>query len=262
MYYALITGASSGIGEGLAKYLANKGFNLVLAARNGEKLENIKKEIMTTFPVDVLTYSVDLTEKDGPEKLFVYTVENNIDVRLLINNAGYGDFGLFKDGDLEKYKKMIDLNDKALVSLSYMYIKLFKEVGYGHIVNIASIAGFMPGPYMAVYYASKAFVLNFSLAIREELKNDNIKITTICPGPIDSNFWKVANAEMSPIKRKYFTRSVNQIVNSAGEAILNGKALLIDGVLMKISAFSTRLVSKSTLASITGFVNKKLGNRK
>ena len=137
----------------------------------------------------------------------------------------------------------------------------FKEKEFGHIVNIASIAGFMPGPYMAVYYASKAFVLNFSLALREELKPYNVKVTTICPGPIDTNFWNRANVTMSNVKKKYFTRNVKQLADSGMRKVDAGGGLCVDGILYKSATVATRFVPKETLTSIVKLVNLKLGNK-
>ena len=147
------------------------------------------------------------------------------------------------------------------MTLAYYFGNYFKEKEFGHIVNIASIAGFMPGPYMAVYYASKAFVLNFSLALREELKPYNVKVTTICPGPIDTNFWNRANVTMSNVKKKYFTRNVKQLADSGMRKVDAGGGLCVDGILYKSAAAATRFVPKQTLTTIVKFVNKKLGNK-
>ena len=262
MDYVLITGAGKGIGKEFAFNFASKGFNLVLVSLNGENLNRVKEEIFEKYKVDIKTLAVDLSKDDGPKSVYEFTKDNNLKIDLLINNAGFGDFGYFKDGDLNKFKRMIDLNDKALVSMCYLYIQDFIKNGYGHIVNISSIAGFLPGPYMAVYYASKAFVLNFSIALNDELKKDNIRVTTICPGPIDSNFWNVAGVKMSSFKKKYFTRSIETLVKNAIENIEKNKVLYVDGFYNKSAAFLSRFVSKKLLASLTGKVNKKLNNSK
>ena len=258
MAYVLITGAGKGIGKEFAFNFAAKGFDLVLVSLNGDNLNKVKEEILCKYRVDIKTLAVDLSKNDGADEVYLYTKENNLNISLLVNNAGFGDFKAFKDGDLKKYQRMIDLNDRALVSLCYLYIQDFLKNGYGHIVNIASIAGFLPGPYMAVYYASKAFVLNFSLSLKEELKNDNIKVTTICPGPIDSNFWKVADVEMSNFKKKFFTRSVSVLVKKSMEQIKNNKGLYVDGFYNKLAVFVSRFLSKEKLAYFTGIVNRKL----
>ncbi len=261
MSCVVITGASSGIGKEFAKRFAKRDFDLLLVSSNEEKLLMAKEEIAKETNVNILALSLDLSLKESSEQLYAYVLENKLDVVSLINNAGFGDYKQFLDGDLEKYQKMIDLNDRALMSLSYLFGNYFKEKGFGHIVNIASIAGFMPGPYMSVYYASKAFVLNFSLALKDELEKYNVKVTTICPGPIDTNFWNRADVVMTSFKKKYFTRSVNQIVDSGMKKIDDGGGLLVDGFFNKAAAFSTRLISKQSLTKIVRLVNQKIGNK-
>ncbi|MCI7157319.1 MAG: SDR family oxidoreductase [Solobacterium sp.] len=261
MSYVVITGASSGIGKEFAKRFAKRDFDLLLVATNGEKLLKAKEEINEDFNVNILTLISDLSKNDGAKAVYDYVISNNLNVSCFVNNAGFGDFGLFLDGDVEKFQKMIDLNDKGLMTLAYYFGNYFKEKEFGHIVNIASIAGFMPGPYMTVYYASKAFVLNFSLALREELKPYNVKVTTICPGPIDTNFWNRANVTMSNVKKKYFTRNVKQLADSGMRKVDAGGGLCVDGILYKSAAVATRFVPKQTLTSIVKFVNLKLGNK-
>ncbi len=261
MSYVVVTGASSGIGKEFAKRFAKRNFDLLLVSSNEEKLLKAKEEISKECGGNILALALDLSLKEVPNSLFDYVNNNQLDVACLVNNAGFGDFGQFLDGDLEKYQRMIDLNDRALMSLSFLFGNYFKEKGYGHIVNIASIAGFMPGPCMNVYYASKAFVLNFSLALKDELKKYNVKVTTICPGPIDTNFWNRANVEMTSFKKKFFTRSVMQIVDSGIKQIDEGGGLLVDGFFNKAAAFSTRFVSKQTLTKIVRVVNQRIGNK-
>lgn len=261
MSYVVVTGASSGIGKEFAKKFAGRNFDLLLVSSNEEKLLSAKEEIAKESDVNIFVLALDLSSRQAPKVLYDYVLSNNLDVACLVNNAGFGDFGQFLDGDLEKYQKMIDLNDRALMSLSYLFGNYFKDKGYGHIVNIASIAGFMPGPCMSVYYASKAFVLNFSLALKDELSKYNVKVTTICPGPIDTNFWNRANVEMTSFKKKFFTRSVNQITDSGMKKIDEGGGLLVDGFFNKVAAVSTRLVPKQTLTKIVRVVNQKIGNK-
>ena len=261
MSYILITGASSGIGKEFANNFAKKGFDLLLVASNMERLLMTKKELDVKYSnINILTLALDLSLEEGAKSVYDYVINNNLDIFCLINNAGIGDFGFFLDGDLKKYQRMINLNDRSLISLAYYFGNYFKKRQKGHIVNIASIAGFMPGPYMNVYYASKAFVLNFSLALKEELKPYHIKVTTICPGPIDTNFWQVANVKMSPFKKKYFTRNVSKLVNSSMYDIEKGK-LYVDGLIYKIVAVVTGFIPKSFLTTIVKKVNLKLGKK-
>lgn len=189
----LITGASSGIGKDMATYLASFGYDLYLVARDKQKLDNIYKD----FKVKVTTIGMDLCDYDNCIKLHDMLKDENIDI--LINNAGFGDAGNFSETSLEKEMDMIDLNIKAYHILTKLFLKDFIKRDYGRILNVASIAGFMPGPYMASYYATKAYVLNLSLAISEELKKDKskVKISIFCPGPVATNFDNVANVKFN-----------------------------------------------------------------
>lgn len=262
MSYILITGASSGIGKEFAKRFAKRGLNLILVARNIEKLNDVKEEILKDSNVDIKVFPCDLVEADGPKKVHDYTSSNNLEVSCLINNAGFGSFGRFEDTSLERYQEMINLNDRALVSMTYLYLEDFKKRGAGRVVNTGSIASFMPGPYMSVYYASKAFVLSFSLAINEEFKDNNIKVTTICPAPTNTDFWKVAKVEMNNFKAKHLSRNTDELVDGALVAIDEKKPVYVDGWLYKLAAFSTRLLPRPLLAHIAGQVNKNLNDSK
>ena len=262
MSYVLITGASSGIGTELAKKFAKKGFDLFLVARNENRLLLLKEELFKVNQVDIQILSCDLSMDDGPKKVYEFSKKNNMLVSVLVNNAGYGDFGKFIDGDLEKYKNMIDLNNKALMSLSYLYIKDMKADHYGHIINIASIAGFMPGPYMAVYYASKAFVLSFSAALREELKEDNVHVTTFCPGPVNTDFWNRAGVKMSKTKSTLFARSPKQVAKTGIKAFENNKGIVVDGFINNLAVIGAKLGPTELVAKIAKKAQKKLSTTK
>lgn len=190
---ALITGASSGIGKSIAEYLSSLGCELYVVSRNKEKLDKIYKN----FKTKVTTIELDLTKEKNCYKLHERLKKNNIDI--LINNAGFGDAGNFTETSLDKELDMINLNIKAYHILTKLFLKDFTKKNRGRILNIASIAGFMPGPYMATYYATKAYILNLSLAISEELKqtNSNVKISIFCPGPVKTNFESVANVKFN-----------------------------------------------------------------
>lgn len=190
---ALITGASSGIGLDMAKYLASFGYDLFVVSTNKKELDKKYQDLK----VDVTTIELDLTTTDNCIKLHQMLKNENIDI--LINNAGFGDAGNFTETSLEKELKMIDLNIKAYHILTKLFLQDFIKRDYGRILNIASMAGFMPGPYMATYYATKSYVLNLTLAIYEELKQakSNVKISAFCPGPITTNFNKVADVKFN-----------------------------------------------------------------
>lgn len=188
----LVTGASSGMGRDMAKYLYKLGYELYLVSRDKKELDKIFKDYK-----NIHTYSYDLIKEEECIKLYKDLKEENIDI--LINNAGFGDAGNFSETSLDKELNMIDLNIKAYHILTKLFLKDFIKRDYGRILNVASMAGFMPGPYMATYYATKSYVVNLSLAIYEELKRDksNVKISVFCPGPVKTNFDNVANVKFN-----------------------------------------------------------------
>jgi len=190
MSKALITGGTSGIGYDMVKILVNKYDNVVVLGRNKEVLDELKKQHN-----NVTIYQMDLTDRNNCIKLF----EENKDVDLLINNAGFGDTGLFDETSLDKDLMMIDTNISALHILTKLYLKEMKNKDSGQILNVASSAGFLPGPLMATYYATKNYVVRLSEAIYRELKKEksNVKISILCPGPVDTKFNERANAKFS-----------------------------------------------------------------
>ena len=192
---ALITGASSGIGRDMARILAEKGYELVLVARDESKLKEVQEELVTKYNSKVKIVAMDLSNPDNCKTLHA----ENQEIDLLINNAGFGDCGDFTQTSLNKELDMIDTNIKAYHILMKLYLIDMKKKDIGHILNVASIAGFMPGPLMATYYATKSYVVRISEAVREELKKEksNVKISVLCPGPVATNFNKVANVKFS-----------------------------------------------------------------
>ena len=190
---ALITGASSGMGKDMAKYLASLGYDLIVVSRDKEKLESIYKD----EKVKVTIIDMDLTDTDNCIKLHEMLKKENIDI--LINNAGFGDAGKFTKTNLDKELEMIDLNVKSYHVLTKLFLTDFVKRDYGRILNVASIAGFMYGPYMATYYATKNYVVSLTLGIIRELKKDKskVKVSLFCPGPVRTNFNNVANVKFN-----------------------------------------------------------------
>lgn len=227
---ALITGASSGIGRDMARYLSKLGYDLVIVARRKELLEELKKDLSTNVKVECL----DISQQENCIKLF----EQNKDVDILINNAGFGDFGKFSETDLEKELSMIDTNIKSLHILTKLYLQEMKNKDSGHILNVASIAGFMSGPLMATYYATKNYVVSLTKAISKELKKDksNVKISVLCPGPVNTNFDNVANVKFSlkGLSSEYVARY-------AIDKMLKGKEVIIPGKMMKLIYVGNKL---------------------
>ena len=245
---ALITGASSGIGYSMAKYLDSLGYDLVLVARNKEKLEVIKKEMKNNVQVIVM----DLTVIDNCFELY-NTVK---DVDLLINNAGFGLFGNFYDTNLDKELEMIDLNIKALHILNKLYLKDMIARDRGTILNVASIAGFMPGPLLDTYYATKNYVVRLSEGIREELRRrkSSVKISVLCPGPVKTNFDNVAGVKFS-LKGMDST----YVAKYAIDKTLKGKFIIIPGFSIKCLKVLSKVVPDCLLVRFVYMSQKRKG---
>jgi short-subunit dehydrogenase len=194
---ALITGSTSGIGYELAYIHAKQGGNLVLVARSKDKLEQIKKDLENKYKIDVYVIDKDLSIKDSAKSVYDEIIDKNITVDYLINNAGFGDYGFFNERDWGKLERMINLNITALTQLTKLFINDMIKRRDGKIMNVASTAAFQSGPTMAVYYATKAYVLSFSEAINNEVKNSGVIVTTLCPGATQSGFQEAASLQES-----------------------------------------------------------------
>lgn len=192
MKTALITGASSGIGTAFAQELASRNYNLVLVARSQAKLETLAKQLQESHAINTEIIVQDLTANNAAQTVFDTVNHQGIHIDLLINNAGFGDYGVFADSSLEKQLEMIQLNITALVALTHLFLSPMREQGNGGIINISSIAGFQPIPYMSVYGATKAFVLNFSEALWAENQEAGITVTCVSPGPTETAFFERA----------------------------------------------------------------------
>lgn len=241
---ALITGASSGIGRDMARILAKKGYDLVLLARDEEKLNNLKKELNTNVKI----VAMDLSIADNCKKLH----EENPNIDLLINNAGFGDCGNFTQTSLDKEINMINTNITAYHILTKLYLIDMKKQSQGHILNVASIAGFMPGPLMATYYATKSYIVRLSEGIREELKKEKskVKISILCPGPVATNFNKVANVKFS-LKEK----NSNYIAQYAIKHL--NQFYILPGLDIKLTRLGAHLFPASLVSKITYRMQKR-----
>lgn len=247
----LITGASSGIGRDIARYLSHKGYDLILVARNKEKLLDLCKELKTQTDIII----ADLSNKDECEKVYNEVVKRYKEIDILINNAGFGLCGEFVETDLETELSMIDTNIKAVHILTKLFLRDFVKKDKGKILNVASIAGFMPGPLMATYYSTKAYIVRFSQAISEELrrKKSNVSIHLFCPGPVNTNFNNVANVKFAI---KGF--SSEYAAKYAVDRMLEGKKIIIPGIKIKI----TRILAKIIPDKIMAFFCYKMQKRK
>ncbi len=230
---ALITGASSGIGRDMARYLASKNIDLILVARRKDRLEDLKKELK----VDVKAINLDLAKENNVYKL--YENVKNEDIDILINNAGFGLFGDFNETDLDTELEMIDINIKAPHILTKLFLKDFIKKDKGYILNVASSAGFMAGPHLNTYYATKNYLLKLTMAINEELrvKKSNVKICALCPGPVNTEFNKIAHGKFS-VKGV----SSEYVAKYSIDNMFKGKMIIIPTLKMKLAIFGLRFI--------------------
>lgn len=253
----LITGASTGIGYELTKLFAKDNYNLVLVARNIEKLNSMANEIQEKYGVQVKAVGKDLSLPDSSYEIFKEITGCNIDIDVLVNNAGSGSCGLFHEIDYEKDIEMIQLNVTSLTCLTKLFARKMIEKGNGKILNVASTGAYQPGPYIAVYYATKAYVLSFSEAIYNELKDYGITVTTICPGATKTEFSK--RAGKMDIKTAMDPKTV---AISAFNGLKKNKRLIIPGTANKIAIIASKLLPGSILAKTVGKIQKSLVERK
>lgn len=245
----LITGATSGLGLEFVKLFANDGYNLVLVARNKKKLEEIKQSYKN---LDVTVIPMDLSVPGAPKDVFEEVERLGITIDVLVNNAGYGLMGNFDVLDIQKQSNMIQLNVTALTELTYYFLQKMKQRNLGRILNVASTAAFQPGPQMAVYYATKAFVLSFSEALVEELSGSSVTVTTLCPGPTKTNFGAVANVEGT----KMFSQAMpsDRVAKSGYEALMKGKRVIVTGGFNKAGALGAKFMPRSLAAKVAKYV--------
>jgi short-subunit dehydrogenase len=246
---ALVTGASSGIGLDFARQLARDGYDLFLVARSSEKLHEIAKELGNAKVI-----VADLTRADAPQKVF----EASGPVDVLVNNAGFGLTGPFAETDLQKELEMIQVNIAALTAMTKLYLRPMVERRSGHIVNVASTAAFQAGPLMAVYYATKAYVLSFSEAIAEELRDSGVTVTALCPGPTATAFAEVAGIGDAPLFKIAAPMRSDVVAKYGVRAMRRGKRIAIPGVMNRVMMQSLRV---SPRRLVTKFVRKLQENR-
>lgn len=227
--FTLITGASSGIGLEFAKVFAREGHNLILVARSKNTLETLREELIKKYDIEIKIIIKDLTYYSSPTEIYDEVKSNNINVNILINNAGFGIYGEFSKTDLDIELQMIQVNITALTHLTKLFLKDMIENNSGRILNVASVAAFVPGPLMSVYYATKAYVVSFSEALAEELKDTKIKVTTLCPGPIKTNFQKTANIRnySKNIKNNKNIPTGKEVAEYGYKALYNNKRIAI-----------------------------------
>lgn len=247
---ALITGASSGIGRDMARYMSSLGYDLVIVARRKELLEELKKDLKTNVEIECM----DISNRENCYNLF----EKHKDIDVLINNAGFGKFGRFDDIDIQDELNMIDTNIVSIQILTKLYIKEMKTKNKGHVLNVASIAGLLPGgPLMATYYATKSYVVSLTRAIRKELEieKSNVKISALCPGPVNTNFNNVADVKfaLKGLASEY-------VAKYAIDNLLSGKRIIIPGFTIKLLNFFQRIIPPNITLFIAYHQQKRKRN--
>lgn len=250
MKTALITGASGGIGLELAKIHAKNGGSLILVARSNDKLNTIAEELKSKYKIEVEVIAKDLSKIDSAKEVYDIVKSKNIEVEYLINNAGFGDYGAFVETEWEKENNMIQLNITALTQLTKLFLPEMVARKSGKVMNVASIASFLPGPLMAIYYATKAYVLHFSEAINNELKENNISVTALCPGPTLSGFQDAANLGESKFFQGNKFPSSKEVADYGYKAMIKGKAVAIHGFSNRLMVFSLRFTPRSWVVKL------------
>lgn len=248
---ALITGASSGIGKEFARYLAELGYDLIIAARRTDKLNELKSELDS---VNVRVITIDLSNEQDAYDLYTHLRDDGEEIDFLINNAGFGAYGKFTEVDLEREMQLIHTNISSLHILTKLYLNDMVERGSGHILNVGSMAGFSSGPTFSSYYASKNYVVRLTEAIHEELRRDGspVTISALCPGPVNTSFNDVANV-------KFSVKGLDPrfVARYAVDRALKGKMIIIPGFMMKAAKVMEHFLSEKRLTRISYNVQSK-----
>jgi short-subunit dehydrogenase len=247
---ALVTGGSGGIGLELAKVLARNGHDLVLVARSRDTLEAAAGQLEGKFDVKAHVFAADLTRTDAPEAIFDFLQNENIAIEVLVNNAGFGLGGEFADTKLQRELDMIQVNISALTHLTKLFLPPMIKRKSGRVLNVASTAAFQPGPLMAVYYATKAYVLSFSEALSEELRNSGVTVTALCPGPTQTDFADAAEIGSSRLFNTFGVADAADVAQYGFDAMMHGKRLAIPGFKNKIIAQANRFSPRALTAKI------------
>lgn len=249
--WALVTGASQGIGEQIARVLAGRGYCLILTARSAEKLKTLASELTARQGIDCLTFSCDLSSREGAIRLLSFIEESGKPIEVLVNNAGFGLLTEFGETDWSVFSQMLELNLFSLTHLTHFFVKRFRTSGKGFILNVASTAAFQPVPFFSVYGASKSYVLSFSEAIREELKDSGIQVSVLCPGPVDTPFHERAGTNDLQFFKWILLQS-KDVAKRGVSGLFNGKAVIVPGVFNQLLALSNRIFPRFMVRKITG----------
>lgn len=250
----LITGASSGIGMGLAKLFAADGSDLVLVARREDRLNELAEKLKSEHGIEVHVLPKDLSKKTSPKEIFNHLKKEKIEIDVLVNNAGFGSRGMVSELDTDLQVDMVQVNAAALTHLTSLFLPGIIERGQGGILNVGSLAGFQPGPYLAVYFATKAYVLSFTEALAEEISNPNIKISCFAPGPVKTEFGEKSDLEDS-LLFKLSLMDLEPAVKAGYEGFRKGKTIVIPGLKQQIVPFLNRFTPRLIVRKIAKKLN-------
>jgi short-subunit dehydrogenase len=254
---ALVTGASAGIGLELARELAGRKFNLILVARDGEKLTQAARALEEQYGISARVLVKDLSNPASAREIYDELTAQALEVDLLINNAGFGGWGPFAKTDLSLDEGMIALNITALTQLTKLFIPGMVGRRRGYVMNVASLAAFQPGPFMAVYYATKAYVLSFSEALANELKGTGVTVTVLCPGPTRTGFGARSGAWDSRLFKSPMVQDAATVAKKGVAGMLKGKTILLTGPLQALLVFSLRLTPRAWVTAISRMIAAK-----
>jgi len=248
--YALITGATSGIGYELAKLFAKDQYNLVIVARNEKELNNCSNEMKQQYGVNVITIAKDLFKRESPFEVYDEVKSRGLKIDVLVNDVGQGQYGEFKDTDINRELDIIQLNIGAYITLTKCFLREMVDRKEGKILNVASIAGKMPGPYQSVYHGTKAFVQSWSEALRSELKDSGVTVTSLLPGATETDFFNKAQMQNSKIMQEDMSDPAD-VAKDGYDALMAGKDMIISGMKNKMQVGMANVMPDSTVADKT-----------
>lgn len=254
---ALITGASGGIGEEFAKVFAREGYNLVLVARSEDKLLKLANSLQSQYGINAQVLPKDLAVPGSPDE--IYTELSGTQIDALVNNAGYATYGPFIETDLQTELNEMQLNMVTLTHLTKLFLPGMVERGFGQVLNVASTAAFQPGPLMAVYYATKAYVLSFSEAIAKEVEDTGVVVSALCPGPTESGFQQRADMTDSKLVQNGLM-TAQEVAERGYKGLVKGERVVIPGMSNKIGALSTRFVPRDMVTNIVKNMQERSGH--
>lgn len=255
--YALVTGASGGIGYEIAKLLAKDSKNLVLVARSHSKLTEVQEELLKiNSNIDVKIIVADLSIVESAQLVKKHTDMLNAEIDILVNNAGFGDFGKYWETSYEKETQMINLNITTLAQLTKLYLPDMIKNKSGKILNVASVAGFMPGSYMTVYYATKAFVLSYTEGLAGELKGTGVTVSALCPGPTKTGFEEKASLGNSDLFKAMPNATASSVAKLGYKGMMKGKQIIITGFMNKATVFIIRFIPRCIVRNMVKSIQK------